>query len=107
MDADAMFGQRKGGKLPGPRGEPKPELGTEDTDSAAAAERSETILWVRGQIGAATPLAGTPGERYLVDHRGLREPSWPASIRWSGQLSVETGSDLSPLPARHSDQRVG
>jgi hypothetical protein len=70
-----MFGQRKGGKLPGARDEAKPEPGTEDLDSAAAAERSETILWVRGQIGAATPIAGTPGERYLVDHRGLRGPS--------------------------------
>src|SRR5207248_179875 len=28
-------------------------------------------------------LAGTPGERYLVEHRGLKGPVWPPSLRWA------------------------
>jgi P4 family phage/plasmid primase-like protien len=48
----------------------------------AATEREETISWVRGQIEAAIAIPGTAGERYLVEHRGLRGP-WPAALRWA------------------------
>jgi len=54
-----------------------------EQESAVAAERAEAVLWVRGQVAESIPIAGTQGERYLVEHRGLRGPVWPASLRWA------------------------
>jgi hypothetical protein len=54
-----------------------------EQEAAVAAERAETVLWIRGQIAKSVPIAGTQGERYLVEHRGLRGPVWPSSLRWA------------------------
>src|SRR5438067_154473 len=77
MDADAMFAPlrpRKTKKRSRPHAEtaPDPEIVSNPADNADAMERAEAILWVRGQIAASAPLAGTPAERYLVEHRGLK-----------------------------------
>ena len=53
-----------------------------DSRTHSAADREETISWVRKQVAAAGLVAGSPAERYLEEHRGLRSP-WPASLRWS------------------------
>lgn len=54
-----------------------------EQEAAVATERAETVLWIRGQIAKSVPIAGTQGERYLVEHRGLRGPVWPSSLRWA------------------------
>lgn len=51
-------------------------------DSAASTERDETVAWVRGQVSEAGLIGGTPGERYLIEHRGLRAP-WHDCLRWA------------------------
>jgi phage/plasmid-associated DNA primase len=64
-------------------------------DDPVAAERAETIAWVRQQIDTAQPVTGTPGERYLIEHRGLRPP-WPASLLWSDGYQINPHA--SPRP---------
>jgi hypothetical protein len=61
----------------------------------AAAERAETIDWVRRQVHAARRVAGTPGERYLIEHRGLRPP-WPTSLLWSERYQSSPDVPLRP-----------
>jgi len=61
------------------------EAAPDPAHNAAATERAKTILWVRGQIAEAASLVGTPGERYLVEHRSLKGPVWPPSVRWAEQ----------------------
>jgi P4 family phage/plasmid primase-like protien len=58
--------------------------------TTAAAERAETILWVRGQIANALPIPGTPAERYLVEHRRLRGP-WVEALRWNPAYQSRPG----------------
>jgi hypothetical protein len=41
------------------------DLATGAIDDGIAAERAETIEWVRRQFAEALPVGGTPGERYL------------------------------------------
>jgi hypothetical protein len=88
MDADTMFAPlrprktKKRSRRPAETA-PDPEIVSNPPDNAAAIERAEAILWVRGQIAESAPLAGTPGERYLVEHRGLKGPVWPPSLRWA------------------------
>ena len=61
------------------------EAAPDPAHNAAATERAKTILWVRGQIAESASLVGTPGERYLVEHRSLKGPVWPPSVRWAEQ----------------------
>jgi len=83
MDAE-MFEPLRPRRAKKSRSEPvEPETAPNPADSAAATERAETILWVRGQIADSALLAGTPGERYLIENRGLKGPVWPASLRWA------------------------
>src|SRR6516225_7648231 len=72
----------------------EPEAAPNPADNAAATERAETILWVRGQIAESAPLIGTPGQRYLVEHRGLKGPVWPPSLRWA--VGYRPWPDASP-----------
>jgi phage/plasmid-associated DNA primase len=67
----------------------------DNPDDPVAAERAETIAWVRQQIDTAQPVTGTPGERYLIEHRGLRPP-WPASLLWSDGYQINPHA--SPRP---------
>src|SRR5262249_43269137 len=88
MDADAMFAplrprETKQPSRPDAETAPDPEIVSSSTDDDAAVERAEAILWVRGQIAESVSLAGTPGERYLIEHRGLKGPFWPPSLRWA------------------------
>ena len=77
------------------------QLGSETTieaepdEGASTSERDETISWVRKQVGAAGPIRGTPAERFLIEHRGLRPP-WPGSLCWSGRY--QSRPDTTPCP---------
>jgi phage/plasmid-associated DNA primase len=76
------------------------QLGSEATIEpegldASTSERDETISWVRKQVAAAGPIPGTPVERFLIEHRGLRPP-WPDSLRWSGRYQSHPGT--TPYP---------
>jgi P4 family phage/plasmid primase-like protien len=57
-------------------------------ENAAAAEKAETVLWLQTQLEGARPVTGTPGERYLAEHRDLRPP-WPPSLLWSDTYRIK------------------
>ena len=59
------------------------------------AETIEIVTWVREQLDAARPIAGTPGERYLIDHCGLRPP-FPSSLLWADRY--QSSPDVPPRP---------
>jgi len=64
------------------------EPATGPGDDRVAAERNEAIDWVRQQFGEASPIGGTPAERYLSEHRSLRGP-WPGVLRWNPGYRVK------------------
>src|SRR5215471_19882583 len=64
-------------------------------EEITASERDETISWIRQQVAAARPISGTPAERFLIEHRGLRPP-WPSSLSWSGRYQSYPG--VTPWP---------
>jgi P4 family phage/plasmid primase-like protien len=117
VDAEEIFGGRKGRKrrsgTGGQEDDRTKKFRSEDDESTAgdgssedepaaaeaavaAAERAETILWVRGQFANAGPIQGTPGERYLVDHRGLKTGPWPEALRWNPAYQWQRGA--TPVP---------
>ena len=82
-DMFAPLRPRKPKKASRPNDETKREAEPNSAEAAAAAERAEAVLWIRGQVAESVPIAGTQGERYLAEHRGLRGPVWPISLRWA------------------------
>src|SRR5215469_8194869 len=82
-DMFAPLRPRKPKKASRPNVETKQQAEPNSEEAAAAAERAEAVLWIRGQVAESVPIAGTRGERYLAEHRGLRGPVWPASLRWA------------------------
>jgi P4 family phage/plasmid primase-like protien len=86
MDDNDLFAPLRPQKLKKttpPDEETKPVAEPDSEQAAAAAERAAAVLWVRGQVAESVPIAGTQGERYLIEHRGLRGPVWPGSLRWA------------------------
>jgi phage/plasmid primase-like uncharacterized protein len=71
------------------------DAATGPLDDGAAAERDETIDWVREQFGEASPIGGTSAERYLSEHRSLRGP-WPGVLRWNPGYRVK--ADVASRP---------
>jgi hypothetical protein len=71
------------------------EAATGPAVDRAAAERDEAIEWVRQQFSKASTIGGTPAERYLSEHRGLRGP-WPAALRWRPDYRIKP--DATPRP---------
>jgi hypothetical protein len=65
------------------------------TGEIVTSERDETISWIREQVAAARPISGTPAERFLIEHRGLRPP-WPGSLSWSARYQSYPG--VTPRP---------
>lgn len=83
-------------RRPAPNSEAVEELNPPNiAEQAAAAEGAATLAWIRHQIDAALPIAGTPGEQYLIEDRGLRPP-WPPSLLWSD--TFRTTPDAPPRP---------
>jgi len=87
VDADEMFSQR-----PGAAGTEQEEA----ADAAARAARAETLLWLRGQWSKAAEVAGSPAEKYLVEHRGLVGIQWPSSLRYAPHY--QTRQERAPHP---------
>ena len=65
------------------------------SDQSATSEQDETKSWIREQVARARPISGTPAERHLIEHRGLRPP-WPGSLFWSGRF--QSSPDVMPRP---------
>jgi Family of unknown function (DUF5906) len=59
-------------------------------EDVANSERDETISWIRKQVATARPISGTPAERFLIEHRGLRPP-WPSSLCWAARYQSHPG----------------
>src|SRR5215471_2067123 len=82
-DMFAPLRPRKPKKASRPNDETKQEAEPNSEEAAAAAERAEAVLWIRGQVAESVPIAGTQRERYLIEHRGLRGPVRATSLRWA------------------------
>ena len=65
------------------------------SDQSATSEQDETKSWIREQVARARPISGTPAERHLIEHRGLRPP-WPGSLFWSRRF--QSSPDVMPRP---------
>jgi len=96
MDADEMFGNKKKKTKGSDASDPGPSPEEQAAAAARAAERAETVLWVRGQIAKSQPIAGTPAERYLVQYRGLKGLAWPASLHWAPDYQWRPGASPKP-----------
>src|SRR4051812_10594100 len=53
-------------------------------------DRDETVSWIGKQVAMARPIPGTPAERFLIEHRGLRPP-WPSSLCWAPRYQSYPG----------------
>ncbi len=56
-----------------------------ERDAATAKDDAKRIKAARLIWVGAGPIAGTLGEKYLVETRGIVSASWPSSIRWSAK----------------------
>jgi len=85
MKATAMFA---------PIDLPDPRLGIDETAPEEPGQE-ENVESIRRQFEEAAPVSGTPAERYLEEHRGLRGP-WPAGLRWKRDYRLKR--EMSPRP---------
>src|SRR5215472_6201647 len=76
-----------GGSFDPPRSE---ILEADRVQDPSNSERDETISWIRRQAATARPISGTPAERFLIEHRGLRPP-WPSSLCWAARYQSHPG----------------
>lgn len=73
----------------------EPDADTTAASTDARSAEAEEIARLRAEFRSAIPIAGTPAECYLVEHRGLSGP-WPDALRWSGSYQVKP--DVPPRP---------